>query len=155
MAFVWPAAGRIMNNRGAAIVSIPIPWKTRKEVDMGSHTRKSVLFVEVLPLLLALLLAGCSGGVTGTGSSSASGSTVTVSLAAAPPNSAGVATASADLLKKPAPAGNIDNAWITIHRIALIPGDDGSLPDPDGEWSVEGSGPMDPKHVSADIAPVE
>lgn len=105
-------------------------------------------------------IAGCSGGGTATPSSTASGSTVSVSLAAAPANSAGslsggTAASPADLLAKPAPAGNIDNAWITVRRIALIPGDDGSKPDPDGEWSVEDAGPMDNGLVHADIAPME
>jgi len=127
---------------------------------MKGKSVRNVLFPAVLPLILAVLLAGCSGGGTAALSSSSSGSTVTVSLATAPPNSAGTlsvgsAVSPADLLKKPAPAGNIDNAWITIHRVALIPGDDRSMPDPDGEWSVEDSGPMDSRHVYADIAPVE
>lgn len=124
---------------------------------MQKNVRASVAFGAILTIALALLLAGCSGGVTGTFSSSDSGSTVAVSLAAAPSNSAGVTTTSVHPLKKPAPAGNIDNAWITIHRVALIPGDEGSSPDPDGEWSVEHSGPvpMSFGHVSADIAPVE
>jgi len=120
--------------------------------------RNSVVRLAVT--VLALFVAGCSGGGTSTVSSSSSGSTVKVSLAAAAPNSVGTLSAEsmaspADLLKKPAPAGNIDNVWITIHRVALIPGDDGSKPDPDGEWVAETSGSMDSGHVSADIAPVE
>lgn len=107
--------------------------------------------------LLALLFVGCSGG--GSGTLSGSGSTVTVSLAAAPQNAAGSLSADAafpaDLLKKPAPTGGIDNVWITIHRVALIPGDDGSMPDPDGEWSVEDDGNPDSGLIGEDIAPVE
>lgn len=122
---------------------------------MQKNVRTSVALGAILTIALASLLAGCSGGVTGSVSSSGSGSTVTVSLAAAPANSAGVSTASADPLKQPEPAGNIDNVWITIHRVALIPGDDGSLPDPEGEWSEEGNGSSGPGHVWADIAPVE
>ena len=105
--------------------------------------------------LVALVAAGCGGGGGGL---SSSGGAVNVSLAAVPQNSAAtplVGTTATDSLAKPMPPDGIDHVWITIHRAALIPGSDGTVPDPSGETSVLDSGSSEPGHVYGDISPPE
>jgi hypothetical protein len=86
---------------------------------------------------------------------------VNVSLAGVPQDSAAaplVGTTASDPLAKPMlPDGidNVVNAWITIHRVSLIPGSDGTVPDPSGETSVLDSGSPEPGHVNGDISPPE
>ncbi|NNG47054.1 MAG: DUF4382 domain-containing protein, partial [Deltaproteobacteria bacterium] len=105
--------------------------------------------------LVAFVAVGCGGGG---GSLSSSGGTVNVSLAAVPQNSAAtplLRTTATDSLAKPMPPDGIDHVWITIHRVALIPGSDGAVPDPSGETSVLDSGTSEPGHVNGDISPPE
>lgn len=105
--------------------------------------------------LIAFVAAGCGGGG---GGNSSSGGAVNVSLAAVLQDSAGaplVGTTASDPLAKPVPPDGIDQAWITIHRVALIPGSEGTDPDPSGETSVLGSGSAEPGHVYGEISPPE
>ncbi len=108
-----------------------------------------------------LLTAGCGGGGGGGGALSSSGGAVNVSLAGVQQDSAAaplVGTTASDPLAKPMlPDGidNVVNAWITIHRVSLIPGSDGTVPDPSGETSVLDSGSPEPGHVNGDISPPE
>lgn len=92
--------------------------------------------------LLALAAAGCSGGGgTGTasgGASVATGDTVRVSLASTAPSPASVGPAPLSLEPSRPPAYQaVDNLFITIHRVALIPGDGDGECDPDGETPHE------------------
>jgi hypothetical protein len=108
--------------------------------------------------LIAFVVAGCGAGGGGEGGLSTSGGAVNVSLAAVPQDSAGaplVGTTASDPLAKPMPSDGIDQVWITIHRVALIPGPDGIVPDPSGETSVLDTGSPEPAHVSGDIIPPE
>jgi hypothetical protein len=113
----------------------------------------------IWPVILSCLFlaAGCGGG--GGGSSlSSTGGTVNVSLASVPQDSSVaplVGTTATDSLANPMPPDGIDHVWITIHRVALIPGSDGTAPDPSGETSVPDSGSSEPGHVCGDISPQE
>jgi len=109
--------------------------------------------------LVAFVAAGCGGSGGGGGSSlSASGGTVNVFLAGVPQDSAVaplVGNTASDPLAEPMPPDGIDHVWITIHRVSLIPGSDGTVPDPSGETSVVDSGSPEPGHVNGDISPPE
>ena len=81
-----------------------------------------------------------------------------VSLAGVQQDSAAaplVGTTASDPLAKPMPPDGIDQVWITIHRVSLIPGSDGTVPDPSGETSVADSGSPEAGHVNGDISPPE
>jgi hypothetical protein len=123
----------------------------------GMRDIKGVIWPIILSFLF--LAAGCGGGGGGNGSSlSTSGGTVNVSLAAVPQDSAAaplVGTTATDPLAKPMPPDGIDHVWITIHRVALIPGADGTVPDPSGETSVPDSGSLEPGHVYGDVSQPE
>jgi len=118
--------------------------------------------LSIIILLSVALAAGCGG--SGSSGPSASGDTAIVSVAKAPAFPAGtVATAA------PAAAGgggggadpfatNIDNVWITVQKIALVP--DGMIapgesrdPDSQGEQAVEDGGMDDAGFVSAAVVP--
>jgi Domain of unknown function (DUF4382) len=103
-----------------------------------------------------LMLAGCGGGSSGSGTA---GSTVNVSLAGSAPNAApnfaGTLSATQPAVEPSAAtpaADNIDHAWITVHRVSLIPGGNDPGPNPNGEISVlDASPPNASGHVSADL----
>jgi hypothetical protein len=127
-------------------------WGMRKGMSMLLANRSWLILLG----LVAFVTAGCGGG--GGSSLSSSGGAVNVSLAAVPQDSAAaplVGTTATDPLAKPMPPDGIDHVWITIHRVALIPGSDGTVPDPSGETSVQDSGPPEPGHVNGDISPPE
>jgi len=109
-------------------------------------------------LALSVVLAACGGGGTDTSSNPSGIATVNVSLAAVPQDSAVaplVGTTATDSLANPMPPDGIDHVWITVHRVALIPGSDGTVPDPLGETSVLDSNSSEPGHVGGDISPQE
>lgn len=118
-----------------------------------------VFRVPVVPILFGFLflLNGCGGSAGqggGTSTNAVNVSLAASSLATAAPGTAGAATAPS----RPAPPQNIDHAWITVHRIALLPADPleaASSPDPDGEAVAESDGgPIDGMAVS-DVTPTE
>ncbi|NJD61678.1 MAG: DUF4382 domain-containing protein [Deltaproteobacteria bacterium] len=90
----------------------------------------------------ALLFAACGGGPA-TGGSGAAGDTVRVSLAsAAPDSSESVSTAAA---VGPSPlhssrSQNVESVWITIERMALVPGPGNRRINPEGEEPFEYEG---------------
>ncbi|MGE5188797.1 MAG: DUF4382 domain-containing protein [Gemmatimonadota bacterium] len=104
------------------------------------------------------LAAGCGG--SGSAGPSASGDTAVIAVAQAPAFPAGTLAAAA-----PSAAGgasafatNIDHAWITVQKVALVP--DGMIapgesrdPDPQGEQAVEDSGREGAGLVSATVVP--
>ena len=109
-------------------------------------------------LALSVVLAACGGGGGGTTSNPSGSASVNVSLAAVPQDSAAGPQAgivSPGPLAKPMPPDGIDHAWITIHRIALLPGPDSSGPDPSGEPSVLDNGSPDSGFVSGGVFPPE
>ena len=121
----------------------------------GYGLRKKVVLLAVTTL--ALVLAGCSG--SGSGPSSASSDTVNVSISSSSP---AVAAPSSTLApsgpSKPVTTATIDNAWITVYRVALLssgPQDTNGGADPDGEWAVEGTGGTEPGMITTDITPRE
>lgn len=109
-------------------------------------------------LALSVVLAACGGGGTDTSSNPSGTASVNVSLASVPQDSAVtplVGTTATDSLANPMPPDGIDHVWITIHRVALIPGSDGTVPDPLGETPVLDSDSSEPGHVGGDISPQE
>lgn len=86
----------------------------------------------------ALGFAACGGGGATVGKTAGSAE-VRVSLAStsapATPTVLGPASSAPDALK-PEPSPSVDNLFITIERVALIPGDDGDC-DPEGEKPFE------------------
>lgn len=93
---------------------------------LGSHRRYWLIAGAVW---YALVAVSCGGG--GGSAPAYLGGTVNVSLASAPQDSspasqAGIAAS--DILAQPSPADDIDHAWITIYRVALLPGSDGAGP---------------------------
>lgn len=101
----------------------------------------------------ALVAVSCGGG--GGSAPASSGGTVNVALASIPQISAlaqNAGIAATDPLAQPSPADDIDQAWITIRRVALLPGSDESGPDPSGEPSVEGDGGF-PGMIAGEISP--
>jgi len=114
--------------------------------------------VLVVPVLLGFLaLHGCGGSAGQGGGTSANA--VNVSLAASSVAAAApVAAGGTSTLARPAPPGNIDHAWITVHRIALLPAnplDPASGPDPDGEVVAESDGGPIGGMVASDVTPTE
>lgn len=113
----------------------------------------------VVPVLAASLafLNGCGGSAGqggGTSTNAVNVSLAASSVAPAAPGSAGGASAPA----RPAPPGNIDHAWITVHRIALLPSNPpeaASSPDPDGEAVAESDGGPVGGMVASDVTPAE
>ena len=102
--------------------------------------------------LYALVAASCGGGGDAL---STPGRTVNVSLASVPQDASPVSqagSAGVEQLAKPEPPDGIDHAWITIYRVALLPGSDGSGPDPSGEPAVEGDGAF-PGMIAGEISP--
>lgn len=117
---------------------------------LGSHRRYWLIAGAVW---YALVAVSCGGG--GGSAPAYLGGTVNVSLASAPQDSspasqAGIAAS--DILAQPSPADDIDHAWITIYRVALLPGSDGAGPDPSGEPSVEGEEGY-PGMIAGEISP--
>jgi Domain of unknown function (DUF4382) len=119
--------------------------------------RNALCFLSMLAL--SAVLAACSGGGgEGTTANPSGTASVRVSLAAVPQDlaaapQAGIATPGPSA--KPMPPDGIDHVWITIHRIALLPGPDGSGPDPSGEPSVLDNGSPDSGFVSGEVSPPE
>ncbi len=119
----------------------------------GSYGRLSIIV-----LLSVILAAGCGG--SGSSGPSSSGGNAVIAVAQAPAFPAGVPIAT-----EPAAAGgatpfatDIDHAWITVERIALIP--DGMIaagesrdPDPNGEEAVEDGGASGAGFVAAEVVP--
>lgn len=99
-----------------------------------------------------LMLIGCGG--TGAGPA---GSTVNVSLASAVPSGAPTASgtlpegaASVEPSAASPAADNVDHAWITVHRVSLIPGNGAAGPDPNGEMAFQDPFPPTAAgHISA------
>lgn len=117
---------------------------------------KGRLSVVGITLLSIVLAAGCGG--SGSPGPSASGDSAVISVAQAPAFPAGPLAAAALALETEAAGGanpyatNIDHLWITVEKVALIPGDS-SGPSPLGEDPVQG-GPGDAAgHVSAAVVP--
>ena len=116
---------------------------------LGSHRRYWLIVGAVWYALVAVSCGGVGGAPA------YSGGTVNVSLASAPQDAspaqqAGIAAS--DPLAQPSPADDIDHAWITIYRVALLPGSDGAGPDPSGEPSVEGEEGY-PGMIAGEISP--
>lgn len=100
---------------------------------------------------IILMAFGCGGGGV---SSSGSGGTVYVSMTSGNPDSSLALPAGVPAVypaANPNPADGIDHAWITVERVALIPGGDGNGPDPSGEPSVISGDPPGPGLVYAEI----
>jgi len=113
----------------------------------------------VVPVLVAslALLNGCGGSAGQGGGTSANAVNVSLaasSVAAAAPEAASGTSA----LARPAPPGNIDHAWITVHRIALLPANPpeaASSPDPDGEMVAESDGGPIGGMIASDVPSTE
>jgi len=113
----------------------------------------------VVPALVAFLalVNGCGGGAGqggGTSTNAVNVSLAASSVAPAAPATAGMTAAPSS----PTPPQNIDHAWITVHRIALLPTNPleaASGPDPDGEVVAESDGGSIGGMVASDVAPTE
>jgi hypothetical protein len=126
-----------------------------------AHRRLEIPIIRILllPVLVAslALLNGCGGNAGQGGGMSSNAVNVSLaasSVAAAAPATAGGAPGAA----RPAPPGNIDHAWITVHRIALLPADPldpASGPDPAGEAVAEKPGGPVAGMVGSDVPPTE
>jgi hypothetical protein len=127
-------------------------WAMRKKMTELLRNRSWAIFLG----LVFFVTAGCGGG--GGSGPSASAGKVNVSLTSVPPPLTTTllhGTTAEDPLAKPAPPGDIDHAWITIFRIGLLPGENGSDPDSSGEPSVQDSGNSSSGIVARDIPPTE
>lgn len=115
-----------------------------------------VILVTVLTGFLAML-GGCGGGA-GQGGATSSNS-VNVSLASSSVTVAAPATAGATAApSRSASPQDIDHAWITVHRVALLPSNPleaASGPDPDGEMAAESDGGTIGGMVASDVTPTE
>lgn len=115
-----------------------------------------VILVTVLTGFLAML-GGCGGGA-GQGGATSSNS-VNVSIASSSVSVAAPATAGATAApSRSASPQDIDHAWITVHRIALLPSNPleaASGPDPEGELVSESDGGTIGGMVASDVAPTE
>ena len=126
---------------------------------MGNRILETSVFRPLVGLVLAasvLFLNGCGGG-SGAQSGGTSTNAVNVSLAATSVAPAAPAVSGATAApSKPSPPQDIDHAWITVERIALLPADssDGS-PDPDGEAVAESDGPPVGGMIASDVTPTE
>ena len=115
--------------------------------------------VFVVPVLLGFLFLvnGCGGSAGqggGTSTNAVNVSLVASSVAPAAPVTTGSTAAPSRL----APPQNIDHAWITVHRIALLPANPleaASNPDPDGEIVAESDGGPIGGMVASDVPPTE
>jgi hypothetical protein len=117
---------------------------------IGSHARYCLIAAAGL---CALVAVSCGGG--GGSAPAYLGGTVNVSLASVPQDASPASqagTAAPDILAQPSPADDIDHAWVTIYRVALLPGPDGGGPDPSGEPSVEGEEGY-PGMIAGEISP--
>ena len=109
----------------------------------------------VIALLLAgFLVAGCSGVGAGSSADSGSGNVVRVAVSEAPalPGAGPSANAPVALAAASSASQNIDNVWITVTKVALLPGAGTGQPDPDGETSVEDSGVAEAGHQVVSLA---
>jgi hypothetical protein len=112
-----------------------------------------VLAVPVLVASLAIL-GGCGGSSGGTSTNAVNVSLAASSVATAAPATSGTMGAPS----RPAPPQGIDHAWITVHRIALLPADPleaSSSPDPEGEMVAESDGGPVGGMVASDVTPTE
>lgn len=108
--------------------------------------------IVAMALTGALALAGCGGG---SGQSLLSSDTVNVSMSSSSPAAATSASTLAPSDPFKPAAATIENVWITVYRIALLPAGPAGGPDQEGEWAVEGIGGSDPGMVKTDITPRE
>lgn len=123
---------------------------------MGHRMSEIPLYRGLVVLFLAAslaLLGGC-GGSSGQGGGTSTNA-VNVSLAA---SSVAVAAGATAAPSRPAPPQNIDHAWITVHRIALLPAnplETASSPDAVGEVVAENdAGPIGGM-VASDVTSTE
>lgn len=119
---------------------------------LGLTSRLSIVI-----LLSIVAAAGCGG--SGSSGTSGSGDTAVIAVAQAPAFPAGtLATAAPSAVETEAVGGatpyatNVDHVWITVEKVALIPGHSPG-PDLNGEEPVQ-DGPGDAAgHVSAAVVP--
>jgi hypothetical protein len=110
----------------------------------------------LVPLSASTLISGCGSATD----SSSGGARVNVAVSAATPYQGGSTLSAASLSPSAVSTTTYDHAWITVHRVSLLP-DDGSaaVPDPAGEGSVfdaSGEAPAVEGSVSVELSsPVE
>jgi len=105
-------------------------------------------------LLTGFLVAGCSGVGSGQSADSGTGNIIRVAVseaaalpASGPSSNSPVAEAGASSASQ-----NIDNVWITVTRVALLPGAGNGQPDPNGETAIEDSGTAEAGLQVAELA---